>query len=77
VQSGEGEPFTLQKIPNMSLITTPLYLLAEWPQDFDERQLIDVRAVKRQVDSFLAIWRAMDTLPATAFGEVPPMATKE
>ncbi|KAK5257764.1 hypothetical protein LTR40_009239, partial [Exophiala xenobiotica] len=60
-------------IPNMALITTPLYLLAEWPQDFDESQLVDVSAMKRQIDSFMRIWKAMDTMPAKSFGTVPVM----
>ncbi|KAK6379370.1 uncharacterized protein PV06_02337 [Exophiala oligosperma] len=75
VQTGEGEPLTDERIPNMSIITTPLYLLAEWPEDFDERQLVDIAAMSRQIDSFMRIWKVMDTMPADSFGVVPKMGT--
>lgn len=75
VQSGEGEPLTIVKVPNLSLITTPLYLLAEMPDDFDERTLINVSAMGRQIDSFMKIWDALDTMPTKSFGIVPPLAT--
>ena len=74
VQSGEGEPLTDVHIPNVSLVTVPLYLLAEMPNDFDEKQLIDVNAMKRKIDSFMRIWAAMDTMSSGSFGVVPPMA---
>ncbi|KIX02606.1 uncharacterized protein Z518_08548 [Rhinocladiella mackenziei CBS 650.93] len=73
VQSGEGEPLTEVKIPNIALITVPLYLTAEFPENFDERQLIDLHALKRQVDSFMRIWAAMDVMPLGSFGVVPPL----
>lgn len=60
-------------IPNMALVTSPLYLLAEFPPDFDERQLVDIDALKRQVDSFKGLWRDMDALPVEAFGTVRPL----
>lgn len=72
VQLGEGEPLTEYGVPNMALVTSPLYLVAEWPMDFDERQLVDIDALKRQVDSLKRLWSDLDTLPAEAFGIVPP-----
>ncbi|OQV07001.1 hypothetical protein CLAIMM_11495 [Cladophialophora immunda] len=73
VQSGEGEPFTVVKIPNMSMITSPLYLLAAWPDDFDESELVDLNAMKRQTESFLKIFDVMDKQPVASFGVVPAM----
>ncbi|KAK5098957.1 hypothetical protein LTR70_000922 [Exophiala xenobiotica] len=73
-QAGEGEPLTDEHIPNIALITVPLYLTTEFPSDFDERQLVDVYAMKRQIDSFLSIWAKMDTMPSGSFGTVPDMA---
>jgi len=73
-QAGEGEPLTDEHIPNIALITVPLYLTTEFPSDFDERQLVDVYAMKRQIDSFLSIWAKMDTMQAGSFGIVPDMA---
>ena len=71
-QSGEGSPFVNNKIPNVSLVTSPPYLLAEFPEDFDERQLIDLAAMARQIDSFMRIWAAFDTMAVESFGVVPP-----
>jgi len=76
VQFGEGEPLTDIQVPNFSMITVPLYLTAEMPQDFDERQLVDMPALKRQVDSFMKIWDVMDKMPLEAFGVVPMMEEK-
>ncbi|KEF52060.1 uncharacterized protein A1O9_12050 [Exophiala aquamarina CBS 119918] len=73
VQFGEGEPLTDIHVPNFSLITVPLYLTAEMPGDFDERRLVDLPALKRQVDSFLQIWDVMDKMPLGTFGVVPAM----
>jgi hypothetical protein len=65
-------PFFLKQIPEVSLVTSPTYLLAIFPEDFDERILIDVHAMKRQVDSFLRLWKIWDALPVAGFGVVPP-----
>ena len=70
-QAGEGGPLYMVDIPNISLITTTTYLLAEYPVGFDQRELVDVGAVQRQVDSFMEIWRLMDTLPRGGFGVIP------
>jgi hypothetical protein len=67
-QAGEGYPFFLVDMPNFSLVTNPSYLLKIWSQDFDERQLVDLRAMQRQVDSFTRMWRAMDAMSAEEFG---------
>ncbi|KAH8879743.1 hypothetical protein GQ53DRAFT_755714 [Thozetella sp. PMI_491] len=68
---GEGYPYFLVGIPNVFIVTLPDYLLKIWPANFDERQLIDLGALERQVVSFLRVWKAMDGLPASAFG-IPP-----
>lgn len=73
VQFGEGQPLTDVGIPNVSLVTSPLYTVAEMPREFDERDLIDIPAMKRQIDSFFRVWGDMDTLGRDAFGIVPPM----
>ncbi|KAK5059803.1 hypothetical protein LTR84_009686 [Exophiala bonariae] len=73
LQFGEGQPLTDVGIPNIALVTSPLYTVAEMPRDFDERKLIDIPAMKRQVDSFFRVWADMDTLERDAFGIVPPM----
>jgi len=67
-QAGEGYPFFLVDIPNISLITNPSYLLKIWPIDFDESKLINLKAMQRQVDSFMTIWRVMDGMAAEEFG---------
>lgn len=73
VQFGEGQPLTDVGIPNVSLVTSPLYTVATMPRDFDERDLIDIPAMKRQIDSLFRVWADMDTLGMDAFGVVPPM----
>ncbi|KAJ6545576.1 hypothetical protein B0H19DRAFT_1168006 [Mycena capillaripes] len=69
-QSGEGLPLLWNNIPEISLCTGPDWLLKIWPGDFDERQLADVSAVKRQTESFLRIWQAIDGWSAEEFGTV-------
>lgn len=76
-QSGEGLPLLWNNIPEISLCTAPDWLLKVWPTDFDERQLMDTQAVKRQVESFLRVWRAVDGMTAKELGtlnysRVPP-----
>ncbi|KAJ7890914.1 hypothetical protein B0H14DRAFT_3126505 [Mycena olivaceomarginata] len=69
-QSGEGLPLLWNNIPEISLCTGPDWLLKIWPDDFDERQLADVPAVKRQTESFLKIWQTIDGWSAEEFGTV-------
>ena len=71
VQPGEGQPFLAVGIPEVSLVTSPSWLLKEWQDDFDERQLMDLCATKRQIDSFMRIWAAVDGMASGAFGTVP------
>lgn len=63
-QFGEGLPFFWAGIPEVSLITSPSWLLNEFSHldDFDERQLIDLKSLERQVDSFVELWRTVDTM---------------
>ncbi|KAI6350994.1 hypothetical protein MCOR25_010227 [Pyricularia grisea] len=63
-QFGEGLPFFWAGIPEVSLITSPSWLLNEFSHldNFDERQLIDLEALQRQVDSFVRVWRAADAV---------------
>ena len=61
-QPGEGQPFLAAGIPEISLVTSPSWLLKEWQEDFDERQLMDVGAMKRQINSFMRIWEIVDVL---------------
>ncbi|KAH8879496.1 hypothetical protein GQ53DRAFT_755937 [Thozetella sp. PMI_491] len=75
-QAGEGYPFYLFGIPNVSLVTNPSYLLQVFPTEFDQRQLIDNEALVRQVNSFLRLWHVMDTMPANAFGTIPTNGTQ-
>ena len=76
-QGGEGYPFFLVNIPNLSLVTNPSYLLKIWPKGFDEAQLVDMQALKRQVDSFLRIWKVMDGMSAEEFGMQNPNGTQK
>lgn len=69
-QSGEGLPYLWNNIPEISLVTAPNWLLKIWPEDFDERQLMDEQALKRQVESFLSVWRAVDGMSAAELGTV-------
>jgi hypothetical protein len=69
-QSGEGLPFLWNDIPEISLVTAPNWLLKIWPEGFDERKLIDSQALRRQVESFLKVWRAVDSLPVAELGIV-------
>ncbi|KAJ7042439.1 hypothetical protein C8F04DRAFT_1207948 [Mycena alexandri] len=69
-QSGEGLPLLWNNIPEISLCTGPDWLLKIWPGDFDELQLADVPAVKRQTESFLKIWQTIDGWSADDFGIV-------
>lgn len=57
-----------KEIPNVSLVTTPLYLLAEFKGD--ENDLVDIPALGRQVDSFERLRLQFDTLPKGKLGSV-------
>lgn len=67
-QAGEGYPFFLEGIPNFSLVTNPSYLLKIWCEGFDERGLVNLQAVERQVDSFVRVWSAIDGMSAEEIG---------
>jgi hypothetical protein len=67
-QAGEGYPFLLVDIPNFNLVTNPSYLLKIWPKEFDEVRLVDLRAMQRQVESFIRVWKIMDDMTAQEFG---------
>ncbi|KAK5174230.1 uncharacterized protein LTR77_001310 [Saxophila tyrrhenica] len=67
-QAGEGYPFYLVAIPNISLVTNPSYLLKIWPHSFDEKRLMDLHATRRQIDSFFRVWKGMDMMSAEEMG---------
>jgi len=71
-QLGEGLPLLQAGIPEISLITIVSWLLNEFDDGFDERQLIDVEAAKRQVESFEKLWKAADGLKKEDFGVIVP-----
>ncbi|KAL8402900.1 hypothetical protein RB596_009313 [Gaeumannomyces avenae] len=71
-QLGEGLPLLQAGIPEVSLITAPSWLLKEFPVGFDERDLVDLDVLERQVASFERIWRWADGVDAAVFGVVPP-----
>jgi hypothetical protein len=65
IQFGEGQPLYLQRIPNISLVTTPQYLLSLRAGDY-----VDVALLERQVDSFRRLLRRLDTAPAGSVGAI-------
>lgn len=69
-QPGEGLPFLWSEIAEVSLVTSPDWLLKEWPQEFDERQLMDVEVARRQIQSFLKVWAAVDQMGREELGIV-------
>lgn len=71
-QLGEGLPLWHARIPEISLVTAPPWLLKEFPKEFDERRLVDMHALRRQVDSFERIWRMADLMPRHDFGTMAP-----
>lgn len=71
-QFGEGLPLLQAGIPEVSLVTAPSWLLKEFSGDFDERTLVDLDVLARQVASFERIWREADSMDAGAFGVVVP-----
>ncbi|MEI8081121.1 MAG: hypothetical protein WCI74_04675 [Actinomycetes bacterium] len=65
IHFGEGEPVYLKKVPGISLVTTPQYLLADNQSDF-----VDADLLARQVDSFARILRRIDTSLGVDLGRV-------
>jgi hypothetical protein len=63
-------PLYLERIPNMSLVTVPQYLLSTEPGDY-----VDVKLLQRQVDSFARLLRRLDTLPSASVGSIAPHTT--
>ena len=70
IQLGEGQPLYLERIPNISLVTVPQYLLSTQPGDY-----VDVSLLHRQVDSFGRLLRRLDTLPSASVGSIAPQTT--
>jgi hypothetical protein len=70
IQLGEGQPLYLERIPNISLVTVPQYLLSTEPRDY-----VDVKLLQRQVDSFARLLRRLDTLPSASVGSIAPHTT--
>jgi hypothetical protein len=70
IQLGEGQPLYLERIPNISLVTVPQYLLSTEPGDY-----VDVKLLQRQVDSFGRLLRRLDTLPSASVGSIAPHTT--
>lgn len=69
-QPGEGLPLLWENIPEVSLVTSPEWTLKIWPEGVDERTLIDVEVAKRQIESFLRVWNAVDEMEKGSFGDV-------
>jgi hypothetical protein len=70
IQLGEGQPLYLERIPNISLVSVPQYLLSTEPGDY-----VDVQLLRRQVDSFARLLRRLDTLPPASVGSIAPHTT--
>jgi hypothetical protein len=70
IQLGEGQPLYLERIPNISLVTVPQYLLSTEPGDY-----VDVKLLQRQVDSFARLLSRLDTLPAGSVGSIAAHTT--
>jgi hypothetical protein len=70
IQFGEGQPLYLERIPNISLVTVPQYLLSTEPGDY-----VDVKLLQRQVESFARLLRRLDTLPSASVGSIAPHTT--
>lgn len=69
-QPGEGLPFLWNEVAEVSLVSSPDWLLKEWPEEFNQRQLIDVEVARRQVESFLRIWEKVDGMKREELGTV-------
>ncbi|OAA61528.1 hypothetical protein ISF_05607 [Cordyceps fumosorosea ARSEF 2679] len=66
IQFGEGEPLAQAGIPNVALVTAPIYLLAAW--EGDEGELIELAGLTRQIDSFRRLREHIDELDTAALG---------
>ncbi|KAJ7067306.1 hypothetical protein C8F01DRAFT_1228022 [Mycena amicta] len=69
-QSGEGLPLLRAGIPEVSLVTSPPWLIKIWDRGFDERTLIDTQALVRQVESLERVWTAVDALSVADLGTI-------
>lgn len=65
-QFGEGAALSEKEIPNISLGTGPLYLLAQW--EGDQHDLVDIRALVKQVQSLRRLRTSLDKMEAASFG---------
>ncbi|AGC63256.1 hypothetical protein MULP_03591 [Mycobacterium liflandii 128FXT] len=70
IQLGEGQPLYLERIPNISLVTVPQYLLSTEPGDY-----VDIKLLQRQVDGFARLLHRLDTLPAASVGTIAAHTT--
>lgn len=70
IQFGEGASLSQKQIPNVALVTAPLYLLAEW--EGDERALISMDALHRQVENFRTLRHQLDHAVEGSYGTVTP-----
>lgn len=68
IHFGEGEPLLHAGIPAISLVTAPLYLLAE--RSGDETHLVDKAALHRQVDNFERLYRHISSARIDDLGHV-------
>lgn len=66
IHFGEGEPLLHAGIPAISLVTAPLYLLAEFPGE--ETELVDNAALQRQVNNFERLYRRISSVGTVNFG---------
>ncbi|TDZ93102.1 hypothetical protein [Mycobacteroides salmoniphilum] len=66
IHFGEGEPLLHAGIPAISLVTAPLYLLAEFPGN--ETELVDNAALQRQVNNFERLYRRISSVGTVNFG---------
>ncbi|KAJ6789930.1 hypothetical protein PWT90_10020 [Aphanocladium album] len=66
IQFGEGEPLSQRSIPNVALVSTPIYLLAEWKGN--ENELIDLEGMIRQINSFRKLRELAEKMDTQAFG---------
>ncbi|EJP67350.1 uncharacterized protein BBA_03924 [Beauveria bassiana ARSEF 2860] len=66
IQFGEGEPLSQLSIPNVALVTAPMYLLAAW--EGDENELVDLAGMTRQINSFRKLRELAEKMDAEAFG---------
>ncbi len=65
IHFGEGEPLLHHRIPAISLVTAPQYLLSSADGDY-----VDLELLRRQVDSFRRLRARLDSMPSGGFGTV-------